>query len=115
MTSFNWTLLSSQAKQMYNSLQRHSTSGLTASSSTKSGDALDVDYDNVEDCGGGAVGGGIGDGGMGGIVVHGDSGDSGVIVRESRQPGGGGAGRTMGDGMGEILDSTTREKLFKEV
>ena len=88
---------------MYNSLQRHSTSGLTATSSSKSGGALDVDYDNVEDCGGGAVGGGDG---MGGIVVHGDSGDSGVIVRESRQPGGGGgggggAGRTMGDGMGE--------------
>ena len=99
------TLPSLQAKQMYNSLQRHSTSGLTAASSSS---AKDVDYDNVEDCGGvggvGAVGGGGSDG-MGGIVVHGDSGDSGVIVRESRQPGGGGggAGRTMGDGMGEIL------------
>ena len=89
---------------MYNSLQRHSTSGLTASSSTSKD--LDVDYDNVEDCG--AVGGAVGDG-MGGIVVHGDSGDSGVIVRESRQPGGaGGAGRTMGDGMGEKQYSLIR-------
>ena len=85
------TLPSLQAKQMYNSLQRHSTSGLTAASSSSS---KDVDYDNVEDCGGGgAVGGGDG---MGGIVVHGDSGDSGVIVRESRQPGGGGGGGGAG-------------------
>ena len=78
---------------MYNSLQRHSTSGL----SNRTNDVVvDADYDNVEDCGGGG-GGAIG--GNGGIVVHGDSGDSGVIVRESR-PGGNG-GRTMGDGMGE--------------
>ena len=33
---------------MYNSLQRHSTSGLTKTS----GGDIDVDYDNVEDCGG---------------------------------------------------------------
>ena len=67
---------------MYNSLQRHSTSGLT-SSHAKAGGGIDVDYDNVEDCGGGgAVMGGNGNGS--GIVVHGDSGDSGVIVRESR-------------------------------
>ena len=92
---------------MYNSLQRHSTSGLTAAASSSK--ELDVDYDNVEDCGGGAVGGGMGSDGMGGIVVHGDSGDSGVIVRESRQPGGGGgAGRTMGDGMGEKQYSLIR-------
>ena len=75
-----------QAKQMYNSLQRHSTSGgggLASSSRSKTSDAIDVDYDNVEDCGGGgAVMGGNGNGS--GIVVHGDSGDSGVIVRESR-------------------------------
>ena len=62
---------------MYNSLQRHSTSGLT--SHAKAGGGIDVDYD----CGGGgAVMGGNGNGS--GIVVHGDSGDSGVIVRESR-------------------------------
>ena len=77
---------------MYNSLQRHSTSGLSNRATTDV--VVDADYDNVEDCGGGAIGG------NGGIVVHGDSGDSGVIVRESRA--GGNGGRTMGDGMGKL-------------
>ena len=47
--------------------------------------------------------GGNGGGNGSGIVVHGDSGDSGVIVRESSRPMHGGGGRTMGDGMGEDL------------
>ncbi len=79
--SFNLAIMS-QIKQSYSSLQRH------PSGQGKSSD-LDRDYDNVENCSS-VVGGGA-------IVVHGDSGDSGVIVRESR------AGRTMGDGMGESI------------
>ena len=40
---------------MYNSLQRHSTSGgggglASSSSRSKTSDAIDVDYDNVDDC-----------------------------------------------------------------
>lgn len=72
-----------QAKQSYSSLQRHSSGNGGIKSE------LEMDYDNVDNCR--AIGGG----GGGSIVVHGDSGDSGVIVRESRP------GRTMGDGMGE--------------
>merc|ERR1719264_698694 len=59
-----------QAKQMYNSLQRHSTSGgggglASSSSRSKTSDAIDVDYENVDDCIG-IIGRGIGGGAMGG-------------------------------------------------